>query len=137
MYKRVTILDVKDTDKQPKMARRHLTITEANLAIKRNKDVEIFIDGFVFKTKKCIRWASFRMEENYVVGNIWESFDDGSEDFLDIYSFSPLTEEWEPVQTVKGTTLIEVVIKMELPKDKFVNAGVVQDEYADYLAKNT
>jgi len=120
------------------MSRRYLTTREATFAINRNKDIEIFIGGFIFENKKCIRWASFSLEKNYIVGKIWESFDEGSENFLDIYCFSPVLEEYDkPVETVRGTTLTEVVKEMKLTEDKFVNSGVVQDEYADYLRTST
>ena len=120
------------------MNRRYLTIEEAIAAIGRGKEVEIFLGGFDKAGEKCIRWASFGFNGNKYIGKVWESIDEGSEDFLDIYSFSPASGEWDiPVNEAESTEFEVVLKELKCPQDKLVNFGVVQDEYADYLSKST
>lgn len=121
-----------------RMSRRYLTIDEAKSALKRGKEVEVFLGGFDKAGQKSIRWASFSLNGNCFIGKIWESLDEGSEDFLDVYSFSPASGEWdEPVEEVQASELEEVLKLLNCPSNKIVNFGVVQDEYASYLSSST
>jgi hypothetical protein len=120
------------------MSRRYLSISEAESALKRGKSVELFLGGFDSYSTACIRWASFSNTEQGVSGHVWESVDEGSEDYFDIYSFSLLNGEYdEPSMSVLGSNLPEVISKLSLTELRFVNAGVVQDEYGDFKLKNT
>jgi len=117
------------------MSRRYLSLDEAKFAIKNGKEVEVFLGGFVKAEQKCIRWASFGLRDDEFVGKLWESIDEGADDFLDVYSFSSASGEFDkPVNETSSTELEIVVQKLGCSSKNLVNSGVVQDEYADYLS---
>jgi len=120
------------------MSRRYLSIEEAESALKRGKNIELFIGGFNYKSKLCIRWLSLQYCTDGVLAKLWESVDEGSVDYCDIYSFTPLSGEWDtPFKLTVANNISAVMEKLAISELKFVNEGVVQDEYADYKLKNT
>ena len=85
-----------------------------------------------------LRWISIEKESNdeYSVAYI-ESFDEGSEDFLDIYEFSTLDPD-EPFGIVTTFSTADEAISFSLDEygakiDMFVNVGMIQEEYRTYL----
>ena len=116
------------------MSRRYLSVDEAKFALQRGKEVEIFLGGFEWSGLKCIRWASFVFIDKDFVGKLWEVIDEGSENFLDIYSFSPISGEWEPIKEATSSEFEKVLEMFDCPNNRLVNSGVLQDEYSDYLA---
>ncbi|MGY0216263.1 hypothetical protein ACWJJH_02620 [Endozoicomonadaceae bacterium StTr2] len=120
------------------MTHRYLTIQEANSAIRRGKLVEIFLGGFVVNEKRCIRWASFVQADSGVSASLWETYDQGSEDYLDIYAFDSLSGEYdEPIKMVHSENIEEAAKVLGISELKFVNQGIVQDEYSAYPASHT
>ncbi|WP_444896919.1 hypothetical protein [Microbulbifer sp. SSSA005] len=120
------------------MTRRYLTIQEANSALRRGKLVEIFLGGFKIGDQKCIRWASFEASSTGVTGSLWEAYDQGSDNYVDIYTFdSPLGEYDKPVRVVLSKSIEGAAAELGINKHNFVNQGVVQDEYSSYLASQT
>ena len=120
------------------MSRRYLTIEEAESSLKRGKNVEIFIGGFEHESNTCIRWISFESSNKGVIAKVWESIDEGSRDYCDIYSFTPLSGEWDkPVSSTFADSISTVLEKLAISETKFVNLGIAQDEYADFKLKNT
>lgn len=119
------------------MSRRYLSIEEATSALKRGKGVETFLGGCDKAGQKCIRWASFSLCGDKYIGKIWEAIDEGSENFLDVYSFSPASGEWDiPANQAESMDFEAVLIKLDCLSEKLVNSGVVQDEYAEHLSPN-
>lgn len=120
------------------MTRRYLTIQEADSALRRGKSVEIFLGGYEFKGEKCIRWASFAVSGDVVIGSLWEALDQGSEEYVDVYTFeSPSGEYDEPVKIVTSKSIEDAAIHLGIKELNFVNYGVVQDEYLSYLKSHT
>jgi hypothetical protein len=120
------------------MARRYLTAQEAESALRRGKSVEIFVGGFDIEGEKCIRWASFTASGDEVTGSLWEAFDQGSEDYIDLYTFdSPSGEYDEPVKVVASKCIESAANQLGIKELKFVNGGVVEDEYISYLKSHT
>ena len=120
------------------MGRKYLTLEEAMSALNRGKEVESFIGGFENKNEIYIRWVSLSKINESIIGKVWESLDEGSEDYLDVYSFSPLNGEWnEPVKTVTAQNIEQVLAELEVLPTKLINTGMVQDEYASYKAQYT
>lgn len=116
------------------MSRRYLTVNEAESALNRGKSVEVFMGGFVYESEKCIRWASFVKSASGVCGSLWEAFDQGSVDYVDIYTFDAPTGEYdEPSKIVEAPSLEAAASKLGINKLSFVNQGVVQDEYAQFI----
>ena len=67
-------------------------------------------------------------------GSLWEAFDQGSADYVDIYTFdSPTGEYDEPSKTVEAPSLEAAASKLDIDNFNFVNQGVVQDEYAQFV----
>ena len=120
------------------MSRRYLTTDEAEAAVRRGKDVEVFLGGFESMGQRCIRWASINSSKEGFVGRVWESIDEGSPNYLDVYSFSPVSGEWDvPVRSEASSSLDALLELLGCPSNKLVNAGVVQDEYASYISAST
>ena len=120
------------------MSRRYLTIQEAQETISRGKSVEIFLGGFKLNSEKCIRWASFKGNMSGVVGSLWESYDQGSTENIDIYTFdSPSGEYDEPVKEVHSSSIKNAAKELGISKLNFVNQGIIQDEYLSYIESNT
>ncbi|KTD96453.1 hypothetical protein N9H48_08395 [Pseudoalteromonas marina] len=120
------------------MSRRYLSTTEAEFALQRGKTVEVFLGGFLAHGQKCIRWASFNNRGAEVEGQLWESIDQGSEDYVDIYTFESLSSEYdEPVRVEVAENIELAASKLGIEEFKFVNQGVVQDEYISYLRAGT
>jgi hypothetical protein len=116
------------------MSRRYLALDEAESALNRGKSVEVFLGGFVYESKKCIRWASFVKSTAGVCGSLWEAFDQGSSDYVDIYTFdSPSGEYDEPKKIIEAPSLEAAARELGIKNLNFVNQGIVQDEYAQHI----
>jgi hypothetical protein len=120
------------------MSRRYLTLKEAEAVIRRGKTVEVFLGGFEQNSQNCIRWAVFNSSSDGFEGSLWEAIDQGSEDYLDIYTFdSPSGEYDEPVKIIQSPSLESAANMLGITELNFVNQGVVQDEYGSYLESRT
>jgi len=68
----------------------------------------------------------------------FEVLDEGSENFLDVYEFTPLDPDLPYGQTEKFETadaaLAYAESKFGASLEKYVNSGVIQDEYRDSLS---
>jgi len=117
------------------MSRRYLTLKEAESSLNRGKTVEIFLGPFTHDSKKCIRWASFSKCAPGIAGCLWEAFDQGTIDYLDVYTFESLSGEYdEPTKSVSAESLKSAASALKIETLNFINQGIVQDEYADYLS---
>ncbi|MFC3153472.1 hypothetical protein ACFOEK_20695 [Litoribrevibacter euphylliae] len=106
---------------------------EVESSLNRGKEVEAFLGGFQAE-KMCIRWLSLSKTGNTIQIRIWEAVDVGDEDYLDIYSFPPRSGEWDfPAQEFTIASIHELRDRLEVESLSFVNKGIVQDEYKDYL----
>lgn len=85
-----------------------------------------------------LRWISLEKENSgeFSVAYI-ESFDEGSEDFIDVYEFSTLDPD-EPLGIINTFSTLDEAINFSLGEygaeiDNFINAGMIQEEYRTYL----
>jgi hypothetical protein len=83
-----------------------------------------------------LRWVRIEKLKDQYATQYTECFDDGDYDFVDIYDFSPLHPD-EPLK-VDTFELIEdalnfVVESYKADLQRFVSAGIIQEEYKDYL----
>ena len=89
-------------------------------------------DGYVI-----LRWISIEKENSeYSVAYI-ESLDEGNEDFIDVYEFSTLDPD-EPLGLINTFPTLKEAIDFSLNEygadiDKFLNSGIIQEEYRSYL----
>jgi hypothetical protein len=74
---------------------------------------------------------------------LFETADLGSEEFLDIYEFGPLDPSLQLDEATEVMQFSELAICLSALSERFpgstsrlTNEGVVQDEYADFLASH-
>lgn len=87
-----------------------------------------------------LRWISIEKENSEYSVVYIESFDEGNEDFIDVYEFSTLDPD-EPLGLINTFSTLDEAIDFSLNEygaeiDKFVNRGMVQQEYLAYLNGN-
>ena len=118
---------------------RYLTESNIQSALQRGCYVEQLISPTTINDAVVLRWLELRATDDRFTLTLYEVFDDGSEDFLDVYSFEQVSPDEEPVRH-SFFTLNEALSFAETsysaPRDRYVNQAVIQDEYADYL-RNT
>ncbi|HVG45053.1 MAG TPA: hypothetical protein VM890_10000 [Longimicrobium sp.] len=112
--------------------------------IGRGRSVEQFLGGYMDGDERALRWVEIRPEPNGVALLLHQVYDEGDEGFLDVYEFTEVddgTERDGPAAEHHLSTLEEALLLAgELygaDPDHFVNEGVIQDEYRDYLRRRT
>jgi hypothetical protein len=117
------------------MSRRYLLVDEIASALGRGKAVEFFIGPCGTRDEPGICWLSLRAADDGICASVFESRDEGSHDFLDVYEFgslNPELEQGEPDERMIFSDLSECLAAIskrwpEAPR-KLVNEAVVQDE---------
>jgi len=124
------------------MSRRYLTISEAESALNRGKSIECFL-GSCERDGQCgIKWLSASRCGESVRLAIFETADFGSEDHLDLYEFGPLNptlelDEPDEEKMFDNFRLLVDEVEAMFPSStaRFVNEGIIQDEYSDFIAR--
>ena len=120
------------------MTRRYLSAAEANSALVRGERVEAFLGGDIRQGQPVIRYTSLWLDGGSINATVWEVADPQEPGFLDVYSFYPVGHDDEPLEAFTFPDLDEAIAALELYfpgiAERFVIAGVIQDEYAEYLA---
>ena len=124
------------------MGRRYLRIEEADKALRSGKAVECFIGACALEDKAGIRWISIRTRNDGVVLQVFETADVGNEDYVDVYEFGPLNGDFEFDEAQEEfhfsdfPSCVAFLTNRYLGStSRFVNEGVLQDEYSDYIAR--
>jgi hypothetical protein len=119
------------------MSRRYLTGPEVVSALSQGRGVEAMIGPAVVLEQRVIRWLSLRVNSGKVHVELWESCDVGSVDCLDVYEFGTPDGDDEPAILYTFESAEECLGELERHYPgvgaRFVNRGVIQSEYADYL----
>jgi hypothetical protein len=107
--------------------------------LNRGKAIECFLGGSVVGGEPAIRWISLRKEDDIFVATLREAWDPRDPEFLDVYAFrSTAPEPDDPVSEERfedlSTALRFVTTQWGASETRFVNEGIVQDEYGEYLA---
>lgn len=125
------------------MSRRYLTPSEAEAAIKRGKPVECFLGSCQRDSKPGIKWFSARAAGNGIKVSVYETADLGNEEFIDVYEFGPLNpdlefEESDEIICFSSFTEFYSGIESKFSgsTSRLVNEFIIQDEYADYIARD-
>ena len=118
---------------------RYLAEPFMTTSLNRGKSVECFLGGGRRGDTPTIRWVSLRQDGDQIEATLWEAEDVGNAEYLDIYSFPTVGEEPdEPIARATFAELHNAVTHAckvwDADPKRFVNEGIVQDEYADYLA---
>lgn len=123
------------------MNRRYLYKDEVAAALRRGKTVECFLGRCERAGTLGVGHISIDITDDMIVARLFETEDMGSPAFLDIYEFGALNralQQGEPDLIVSFTSLDECLTFMEArwpgSSERLVNEGVLQDEYADFLA---
>jgi hypothetical protein len=122
------------------MPRRYLSDTEIDQRLRRGRSVEAFLGGGLVEGQRTIRWIVLRYDSDHVRGELWEALDPRDPEWLDVYSFGTPDEEDEPSTLYQFDSLQDGLAELDrqIPNisQRFVNQGVVQNEYAHYLAND-
>ncbi|UOE51445.1 hypothetical protein MTO98_10185 [Mucilaginibacter sp. SMC90] len=84
-----------------------------------------------------LKWLRIDKEKDSTYSvSYMECFDEGDEDFLDIYEFAPLDPD-EPFTINSFSNINEALFfainKYQASESRFVAAGMIQEEYKEYL----
>jgi len=123
------------------MGRRYLLKDEAEAALRRGKAVECFLGPCEREGQLGIRHIALSLVDGAFVASLYETADFGSASFLDLYAFGPLDpnlEQGDADSVLSFAALDDFLafIGQEWPGSdlRLTNEGVLQDEYADYVA---
>lgn len=85
-----------------------------------------------------LKWIIIEKEKDGSYSVVYkESLDEGDEDFTDIYEFSALDPD-EAFGVINSFTTFQEALYFSIKEygakmDRFVNSGVIQDEYLEYI----
>lgn len=114
---------------------RQLTEQQAVAALRRGASIEQLLTTTV--SDGTISWLSITAGDDGFVLRHHAVLDDGDDDFLDVYEFRPVDEDDDLGEgTVLGTfsdvpSAFEAAAQNGARATDWVNAGLIQDEYAD------
>jgi hypothetical protein len=118
--------------------RRHLSAAEVERMLTYGRSVEQWLGAHAAAGERIVRWVRLDAERSGVYSvTLFEVFDDGGPDFIDLYEFSPADADRPDGATrafSEARAALELARTLGADLDRFVNAGVVQDEYANYVA---
>jgi len=122
---------------------RHLAEPFIRSALNLGRAVEQFLGGFTDGEDPAIRWLALRQDGSGVVVSLYEALDEGGEDWMDVYEFTRANgdpdEPEEPSAEHPCDSLEEALaLAADLygaAPDRFVNEGMVQDEYLDFVRR--
>ncbi len=120
------------------MSRRYLTKEEALFKLNKGKDIEAFLGGSKFKNNNTIQRLNFYYNNHLYIAELWEVYDQGNENYLDLYTFENISQDFDlPSKKYQSQSFDELLKSISLDymniSDKLVNFGIAQDEYLDYL----
>jgi hypothetical protein len=121
--------------------RRYLQLDEVDAALRRGRTVESFVGACVRNGQNGFRWLRLRKQNDFLCVGIFETADQGSPSFLDIYELAPLDPTLALGEPAGQLTFGELpscitALSERFPESplRFVNEGVIQDEYADFIS---
>jgi hypothetical protein len=121
------------------VGRRYLDKREVESAIRRGRDVEIFLGHCERDGQDGVRWIAISSGDHDVVARIYETADYGDLEHCDLYSFGPLNPELELDEADETLSFSDVEDCLAGLDQRFsgasgriVNQFMVQDEYYDY-----
>jgi hypothetical protein len=119
----------------------YLSVSELVARVHLRKDVEQWLSYTQETEYAYIRWLVIGRDKNLFSVIYHESFDEGNEDVYDVYEFSVLDPEDTPYGVSHEFNSIEDAVAFAIKTygasaDKFVAAGMIQEEYAKYQRQN-
>lgn len=122
---------------------RHLTTAAAVAALRRGASIEQFLGGAPVGAQRVVRWLTIvRLDQAHYQLRLHEVEDIGNPEFLDVTEFPPVAEDEYigegrvlAVQASPEEALAFAEARAGTTPDRWVNAGMVCDEYGDYLSE--
>src|SRR4051812_46654357 len=117
-----------------------VTLTDHHIraALSAGLGVEQFLTPRSDRGETIIRWLDLSCDGDTYILSLHEVFDDGSRDYVDVYSFEKVAPDEAPVRhsfpSLRGA-LEFAASTYAAPKNNYVSQGFIQDEYAAYLLK--
>ena len=124
------------------MSDRHLTESGLARALQGGRNVEQWLGARDESGTIVLRWVGIEHKRDGTATlRINDVLDDGRDDFIDVYEFSPYDWDAEGGATCLFDTpwaaLECAVSKWGARRDRFVNEGLVQHEYIDFRKAKT
>jgi hypothetical protein len=119
---------------------RYLTDYNIRSALNRRKFVEQFLGSGSDGDKPTIRRLVLAFHEEGFRLTYYETYDEGSDTFHDVYEFSSVAPDDDPPEQTFDTlkdALAHAVSVYGASPSRWVNQFVIQDEYADYRRTNS
>ncbi len=114
---------------------RHLHPTFLETTLRRGKSIELFIGGHDRAGERMICWLEVRPNGNEF--EVWkhEAPDIGDTHRLDIYAFDGVENLEAPLATTQSAedALSYAHSKLGASSNRWVNQGVTQEEYKDFI----
>lgn len=113
---------------------RHLSEHQALMALRRGASIEQMLTESLIKG--ALRWCSTRRSGVRFALTLHHVHDDGDGDFLDVYEFQTVDDEEDAGEGrlvgeySDAASLLKAAAVMGARADRWVNPGVIQDEYA-------
>lgn len=120
---------------------RYLTESFIHSAISRGREVDQFLGGFSHEGQPAIRFVEMRAAESGIVLSLYEKYDP-REEWYDVVSFGDLdeVEQGEAAAEHHCESVADALVLAETlygaRPDRWVNAGILDDEYRDYLTSD-
>ena len=115
---------------------RYIDKQQINTYLNLGKTIEVFL-GRINIDRTVLSYLELTKTKNTKIQlTIFEHYDEGNLNWLDIYDFSYIDpdEEFETIEFDDVENAIEEIkARFQLDEVKFVNQGVIQDEYRDLL----
>ncbi len=117
---------------------KYLQIDQLKTNLSLGKIVEQWIGHIIEKDYTVLKWIRIEKENDGEFSVVYiECFDEGDEDFVDIYDFSEIDPD-VPYGVTNTFITIDRAIEFSIREygafiNKFVNSGMIQDEYLAYL----
>ncbi len=116
---------------------RHLTANQALTALRRGAEIEQMLSDDL--ATGSFRWLrAHRTDEGFAL-RLVETLDEGSEDFFDLYEFNSVdaSDEHNAGEVIGRSSspsdLMRLAAGVGASDDRWVNAGLIQDEYLDLI----
>lgn len=112
---------------------RHLNEVQTLSALRRGTSIEQMLTHSL--SERSIQWLNVLPTDDGFALRLHHVHDDGDADFLDVGEFQPVDEDEDfgegrlVGQYPDAETVLEAAVVMGGRPDRWVNAGVIQDEY--------
>jgi hypothetical protein len=133
----IGILEAKKWEINKFFMSKYLTIEQAKSRLSLGKSIEQWLNVSPEEQYTIIKWIKIDKEKDGTFSvAFFESFDEGSDNYVDIYNLS-LVEPDEPYGRIDNFDSIGDALKFAesnyaAKSEKYVTAGMIQEEYIKY-----